>query len=304
MNKNFKILIIISIFVLFFSPNFIFADLGPKPTLNIKVEYNDSPVTGNNKVFGGLFSCRPQPFENTSQLIEEYIGQYQNLENIFDISYFIINDYDLDRNCYWNISPIVGSLRGIECKNSNCYFSYLMPSEFKIGIYLADENKFYLSKPIKQSAFHSTYKVNLYENGTMEVKDKTLFFKTNLFKYILYYIISLIVTIFLEIGFASWFIAKNINKAKIKRTIIYANLISLTIFWFVLFFNFNNPKFIMFFLLGEVFVFIFEWLFIYYLNKKSITLLRTFIMALVMNVLSLLFGVFAIFLLQIIGILY
>ena len=284
MNKIFKITATLFFLLIVFFPTTVFADMGPKPTVDIKVTYNNLPVK-DRIFFGALFSCRQNPGGDLSRL-ENEMSDYSDKE--IDSSVFAVNDYDLERKCYWGV---YGLSWGFKCKDSICNFRYMIPSEFKVGIYLPDENRFYLSEPIRQSAFHSTYSANLLENGAIEIKNKTHFYKTNLFKYFLFYVIALVFTIIIELSASGWFISKNLNKAKIERTIIYANLISLTLLWLVLFLTFKNTeKFTLALLIGEISIFIFEWLFIYFLNKKSITLIRSFSMAFVMNLVSFIIG--------------
>jgi len=291
--------VLLILVLLLLVPNLIFANTGPMPTMEIQVTYIDQPI--KDTVFYSV------PFTCSTQISEVNLTNIDLLNSeALDLSVFKKNIYDEKDNCYWQlISMPPPNMMIRKCKNSICTLGYMLPREFKLAVYLPDENKLFVSESvISRSAAHSKYTANLLENGNIEIKDKTSFFKTNLFRYLWLYLLSLIFTIFVEISIATLFIAKNLSKAKIIRTMIYANLISFTLLWVVLFFMFGNLyDYFYVLIIGELFVFLFEWLFIYFLNKKSITLSKTFFMVFLANfssfllglVLAGIFGIFPIF---------
>lgn len=83
-------------------------------------------------------------------------------------------------------------------------------------------------------------------------------------------------------------------------SVIIANLISVPILWLFIEFRSIIPltgllKDLLISLFGEIFVIIFEAYFIYWLNKKIITLKGSFILSLIMNLVSLIGGGFILY---------
>jgi hypothetical protein len=98
---------------------------------------------------------------------------------------------------------------------------------------------------------------------------------------------ALIITLFLELLVAYFYLLIGKMPKKILLSVILANLISLPIVWFF------PPRISLswtFFM--EIFAVVFEALFIFYLNKNFITIKKSFNLSLIMNVASLFGGWF------------
>ncbi|HOZ35442.1 MAG TPA: hypothetical protein PLK55_00450 [archaeon] len=296
MDKSIRFSIIALVLVIFiFVPSFVFADGGPRPTREISVTY-EGQIIKDNEFYAAYFRCtKDMP---TNEDLNSYIDAkpFAKLGPLL----FIDGGYDVDKNCYWTVSGVVGD-QGT-CKDSKCNFGYYGSSEFKFGVYLPDENKTFVSQDIiYMTAFHSTYKVNLLDNGDIIVKDTTAFYKTNLAKYIFEFLIALIFTIIIEIIIIKLFLSKNLNKNRIIKIAILANLISITTLWAVCFIRWQdlNNGFLNWLIVGEIFVFLFELIFIYILNKKYITFWKVMLMIFIANLASFILGGFLLFLIKI-----
>lgn len=295
MDKSIRFSIIALVLVIFiFVPSFVFADSGPRPTRKFTVTYEGQPIK-DNEFYAAYFWCAKD------------VPSYQDLNSHVDRAFlnlgpllFVNGGYDIDRNCYWIISGVGGD-QGT-CKDSKCNFGYYGSSEFKFGVYLPDENKVFLSAEIiYMTAFHNTYKANLLENGDITVKNTTAFYKTNLAEYIFEFLIALIFTIIIEIIIIKLFISKNLNKNRIIKIAILANFISITTLWAVCFIRWQdlNNGFLSWLIIGEIFVFLFELIFIYILNKKYITFWKVMLMIFVANLASFILGGLLLFLIKI-----
>jgi hypothetical protein len=104
------------------------------------------------------------------------------------------------------------------------------------------------------------------------------------------FIKSLIITLILELLVALKYLSKNKLPKKILVSILIGNLITLPIVWFII--QLIITKLEIFILLSEIFAIVFEAYFIYYLNKKKITIKKAFILSIIMNLTSWIIGGF------------
>ena len=188
-------------------------------------------------------------------------------------------------DCVWKSGPTVKE----KCIDSKCHFSnpfydYQLPKENKVNLtfYIPSQEQIFISGEFSLKRVDG-YKVNLLSDGSIEV-DRTLN-KTLLKRFF----IALILTLALELIIARLFLAKlKENRKKILLYVLFANLISLPIVWFLSPLIFEAEGY----LLAELFVMIFEALFIYFFSRKIITLKKSFVMSIVMNLVSLIIGGF------------
>jgi len=105
------------------------------------------------------------------------------------------------------------------------------------------------------------------------------------------FIISLTITIILELLVGYAFVRKIKNYKRIIISIVIANLISVPIVWLVMTYAEVSLQTISL-ILSEAFAMIFETFFIYLINRKLISFKRTLIMSITMNLVSFLIGSF------------
>ena len=279
--KN-KITFLIFTFLIFFIlPNFVFADMGPKPSADIDVLYNGNKISDvrfNSK----MLACFDRDSDNPKR---DLIPQLN------------IREYDSVNDCYW--TPSYFSWGG-DCQDSKCDFRYWIPSEFKLAVYIPSLDKVFVSNKISKGSFNSKFEVNLNSDGSAEIFDITPLITKEIVKY---FIVALIVTLIIELLVAFIYVLRAKLPKKILVSVLIGSLITLPIVWFV-FPLIRNVLWVI--LLSEVFAIVFEAYFIYYLNKKAITLKKTFVLSTIMNLASLIIGgfvlIFVSFLLDFFGI--
>jgi len=269
MEKRGKVLMLIFILgiVLILSP-LVSADFGPKPTIDTDVTYGGNKIS-DTSLPGITLECIKE--------LEEYSPGGRSL-----ISQLNINEFDSSKNCYWKPSHSIG---GQDCMDSKCQFWYYSPpSEFKLAVFIPSLNKVFISNEVSRTNFNSNYKLELSSDGSAKIYETTSFFETDK---ISSFIKALIITLILEILVAYIFLSILKIRKKLLISVLIGNLISLPIVWFI-FPIIGNIILVV--LLSEIFAFVFEAFFIYYLNKKDISLGKSFILSLIMNLVSFIVG--------------
>jgi hypothetical protein len=174
---------------------------------------------------------------------------------------------------------------GGDCAESSCSFNYMVPEEFRMAVYLPDQGKVYVSDPVHRNNFYSRFRAELSADGRMnlrEVGDEVVDYAV--------FLIALSLTLFLEVLTAVVFIF--FTKAR-WRTLIYVflvNLISLPVVWF-LFPHLPLPSAASL-LLAEAFAVCFEAIGIYLLSRPALSLKRSILLSVIMNVVSFFLGGF------------
>jgi hypothetical protein len=270
-------------FTLIFLIPIVSADMGPKPTVDIYVTYN------NQKITDSIFYAKMLACVDEKSLL-------QSIGNIkIEIPQLNISQFDSIKNCYWYPAQLAW---GGEYKDSICNFDYFPPEDFKLAFYIPSLNKIFISNEATRNNFHSTFNANLSPDGTVELKETTSFLVSDASKQMKDFILALILTLVVELSTALIYINWNeINRKRylkkqkgIMLSIFLANFISLPIVWFVFpLIGFNTLITIF---LAEIFAIIFEGIFIYSINKKIFQIKNALILSMIMNIASLFIGGF------------
>ena len=322
-NKHLFLILLILLFSL--SSNYALADMGPKPSVDVYVTHAGQEIL-NETFYAKMLYCNYKmkyeevikelaPYESSEDwfdrcdeaapkynLSKDVCFELQNQRGMTDIlkeSGCNENGYnerdpfcekmiqkipDYNKSCYWTIARMAWTN---QCQNSSCHFNYYIPSEFILEAYLPSQDKIFFSAPVKRENFRSSFEANLHENGTIVVQETTKFSRTNAGLNIRDFIVALVLTLVLETLTALIFVTSAKISKKVLVYVAIANLISLPIVWFVF------PRFVKLpftIPLAEIFAFVFEAYFIYLLNKKLITLKKSFILSLIMNLASFFIG--------------
>ena len=263
-NKSTFIILLLIAFVLL---PLVSADLGPKPTVDIDVTYIGNKVS-DNSFNAKMLGCNQ----------DERLNPERDL-----IPQLNISEYDSSKSCYWKPAYLAW---GGDCKDSKCHFGYFPPQEFKLAVYVPSLNKVFISNEVSRTNFNSNYKLELNSDGSANIYETTPLLKKDK---ISSFIKALIITLILELIVALIFLSIAKIRKKLLISVLIANIISLPLVWFI-FPLIGNI--ILVILLAEIFAFVFEAYFIYSLNKKDITLKKSFILSLLMNLASLIIGGF------------
>jgi hypothetical protein len=265
--KNKSTFLIFALLIFSILLNFVSADSGPKPSVDIDVLYN------RNKISDASFSAKMLDCinEDRKYLPKDLIPQLN------------ISEYDSTNNCYWTPAFLAW---GGDCRDSKCHFGYMPPSEFKLAVYIPSLDKVFISNKISRTNFNSNYEAILNSDGSAKISETTpLVRKDNVSSFIK----ALIITLIIELLVALVYVSRTKLSKKILISVLVGSLITLPIVWFI----FPLIKIIpLVILLSEIFAIVFEAYFIYYLNKQAITLKKSFVLSTIMNLASLIIGGF------------
>lgn len=277
-NKSAFLILVLLMFSLL--PSFVFADIGPKPSADILVTLNGQNVP-DSSFNAKMLTCQK---EESKFPARDLIPQLN------------ISEYDSANNCHWRPAQLAW---GGNCQNSNCHFNYFLPSQFRLAVYLPSQDKVYLSAEVTRENFRSTFEANLLSDGNINLQETTPFTQSNFARNIRNFFFALILTLILELIVALIFLSIAKISKKVLISVLVANIISLPIVWFV----FPLLKIIpLAILLGEIFAFVFEGYFIHLLNKEIISLKKSFILSILMNLASLIISGFIFLYLTMFGI--
>lgn len=259
-------LLVISFLIFFLASGVVYADLGPKPEADIQVTLNGRNV--------------PDSVFNAEMLVCYKEGQngFGNKEVIPQLN---ISEYDSANDCYWKPAPLAWSA---ECRNSSCHFGYMLPSSFKLAVYIPSLDKVFITNEVSRTNFNSEYDAELSSSGSAVIRETTpLVRKDNITSFVK----ALIITLILELLTALIFVLASKLTKKMLITVFVANIISLPIVWFF----FPLIKLVpLVILLSEIFAVVFEMYFIYLIHKKTISLKKSFILSILMNLASFVLG--------------
>ncbi len=258
--------LVFSIFV----PSVASADMGPKPSTDIYVTLNNQTIS-DNSFYAKMLTCQTEdivPFP-----ISDLIPQLN------------INDYDTKNLCYWKPE---GLAWGGNCQNSSCNFTYMLPSAFKLAIYVPSLKKVFITDQISRNNFKSNYSVELSLDGSARIFETTPIISSDKVRSFLIMIIPILL-VELFIAFLYILIAK--FPKKILLAVFLANLLSLLVVLFVIS---SIKNWFLYILFSAVFTLVFEYYFIYFLNKKTTSFSRLISMVVIMNFLSLIFALFVV----------
>jgi len=260
------LLTVLSLLVI--APSLVFADLGPKPTADIVINYNNAPIP-DQIFYAKMLSCQKQG------------GGFKPETNNL-IPQLNISEFDSANNCYWEPAFLAW---GGDCKESVCHFGYMIPSKFKLGVYIPSVNKVFTTNEISRINFDSKYAVNLSVDGSAVISESTPLMSRDS---VSLFIKSLVITLIIELLTALIYLSIKRLSKKILIAVFLGSLISLPIVWFV--FPLIIKIIPLVILLSEIFAIVLEAYLIHYLNKQTISLRQSFTLSILMNIMSLVIG--------------
>ena len=269
--KLFSFLIIFGALVVFL-PKGASADLGPKPSVDIDVIYNQQNIS-DSSFSAKMLSCVTQDFaQSESKYEKDLIPQLQ------------INEYDSSKNCYWFPARLAW---GGQCANSSCHFGYMPPSEFKLAVFIPSIDKVFITNEISRTNFNSRYKAELFSDGSAKISETTPVLSSDK---VSSFAKAFPITIILELLVSLIFLSVRKLPKKILAYILLANIISLPIVWFL--FPLVKLPILAIIVMSEIFAVLFETYFVYILNKQIISFKQSLTLNILNNLVSLFVGGF------------
>ena len=268
--RRISLLTIILAILVIASP--LLGDTGPHATVRIRVFYDGQPLSGN------IYARMLERSDNS-----ESRDVFQDTSGIRHVdSSLAVIVYDSTHACFWKPARLVSGGMG---ENGKLYFDYYPPSIFKIAIFVPRLQKVLLSDEIERRHFHSEYQLDISSDGSARITDVTPFFNAH---DIITFLLALLITVILELLVAAIFCSiKKIPKQRVLQLVLFANLISLPIVWFVFPILVDTLVVILF---AEVFAVVVEAYFVHALAKTAISLAQSFPLSVIMNLVSFVCG--------------
>jgi len=312
-----------SIFIIFFVPFLANADLGPKPTASFLVSYQGAPVEGKfyasmlaaydcskdcqerikllkgtteEEKFTNLHSSllEDKASGNKSELISP-LGEILSYGDEIDQSLWYTLYVDEVRNKVWITDTFAW---GGSCLNGECSFTYGLPDEFRLAVYLPGLDKKIISEPLERTKFNSRFEINLSDKEVVKVSNGTTsdekgldgereeskeikgaINKSDAVK-------SFFLTISLELIFMVLYIRfkDKVNGKKLVQAVLLGNFISLPIVWFVFPMLGISPS--VFTLLVEVFAVFSEAIVLYLFMRNIYSFQKCLLISFFLNMIS------------------
>jgi hypothetical protein len=249
------------------------ADIGPKPSMEVVVFYNSSEV--NSSFQARMLGCYPEGYG----LVDRNLIPELN-----------ISEYDSARNCSWMPSRITW---GGDCVEGKCSFTYMLPQEFRLAVFLPELNKTFVSGVISRTGFNSQYNLYLFPDGYANVSEAVWYDyggdDSLLPPVIIKFLVALMLTLVLELLTAFVFLLVARIPKRVLISVFLANLITLPAVWLLFILTDGS---MLFMLLSEAFAVVFEALAIFLLNRNVISLKKSALLSALMNAVSLFVGWF------------
>jgi hypothetical protein len=257
----------------------VYADMGPKPSSELYVNYSGQSITGT--FYAKMLSCYNNDYDFHAAQECEYES---DVPKDICLKLVSVNMTDIERNCTWLYDSLAW---GGNCINGACGFHYFLPSEFRLAVYMPSLDKIFVTDSVSREQFISSYEVNIFPDGSSTIVENSPApqEKPSSIASIDFFT-ALVVTLLLELFFGFLFVHGEKKSRKILLSLAISNFITLPAVWY---FTITNGSIFTFFAL-ETFAFVFEALFVYNFNKKTFSMKKSFILSLIVNMVSLAAG--------------
>lgn len=281
MKVTIKPFLAIFLVLLFLIPITVKADIGPKASLVIRVNYNTNTNIHVDLLKEGDLD-NDRVIEHDQTLLDEKFYEY-------------LKDKSFDG--YVSAQIYRGAPYGITIEEKNDYFevrvTYRYPKEFKVIVFDETNNKVFVTKAISQKAFDSNMEITIdyddtkYPNITLINDDIQIKENHNISRGSLSLALRIVITILVEIFILFLFQYRNRKSYHIVGVTNFITQTILSVFLFVTMYINGLFDYIFFFIVGEIIVITIE-LLVYRKFLKEIEGNRYVLYALVANLATIL----------------
>ena len=143
----------LAVFLLMAFGSFASADMGPKPSIQLRFNYDGVPVSDFN---ARLLACYPPSDAYSSQdLTRAGDGYFSSLygrsskEYASEVKAYNISVFDSEQGCYWRPKQF-----------------FYSGGEFRIAAFRLGEDRIFVTNPAQPRNFNSVFEVDLHFDGT------------------------------------------------------------------------------------------------------------------------------------------
>lgn len=261
------------------------ADLGPKPTADIKFTYDGRGIPALYADEKGAFVARMTSCDEKEPNYSEENQKLKELKYTASVlglalpNEFFLSEYDQGKKCYWGMAWFAW-VRD-DFSTSARHFNYFIPEDFKLVVFVPKLDKVFVSNEVHRKSFNASFEADLKADGSIAVKDTTPPVSV---QQIPAFIISAVLTIIIEMGLALLLLVLKKIDTRILLAIFLANLVSIPIVWFAL--PLINADKILVVSISEIFAAAFESLAIWLPNQATVSLKKAVLISLGLNAAS------------------
>jgi hypothetical protein len=274
-----KVILLVACSIVFFAAAapLAFADVGPKPSVDVAVRLNGAPVPDDTFV-SQMLTCNPPNVQ---------AGTRCGFDGPACDRFTALAVPEPAEGCTWRLHgpPMVW---GGGCKAGQCNFTYFVPERFRLAVYLASTDRLFISNPVTRTAWYSSYRLDLAEDGSARLVETTALLRRS---HLGGAVVALLLSLLIELAVGYVFVRLTHSPCRALLGVLIGNLLTVPILWFAVAVAFPGGAFLLTLALAEVAAVVVEGGIIAGLTRGQMRPAKAFAMSLLLNVISFVLGV-------------
>jgi hypothetical protein len=264
------------------------ADVGPKPSVDVMVSLNGTPVA-EGPFYAQMLTC---------QLPDRQVTPQCGFDGSACDEFLALTVPEPAAECTWRLQgpPTVW---GGECADSQCHFTYFLPREFRLATYLPGRDQLFVSNPVTRDALYATYRLELAEDGSARLVENTPLLQR---PYVGGALLALLLSLVIELAVGYVFVRLTHSPHRALWGVLLGNLLTVPVLWYLVGTAFRYEASLLVLALAEVGVVVVEGALIAGLTRGQMRPARAFGMSLLVNVVSFVVGTPLLVILTLMGI--
>ncbi len=262
----------LSIFLFLLFPSLAYADMGPKPTADIKVTLDGKEIPDDFRA--RMLVCVEDPHDpygDTNFMFDPTLqAKTTDIEDL--------RIPDASKKCYWINADFAW---GGDCENSICRFHYFVPERFRLAVMTSD-GTFFVTNEVENKNFDSTFVAELNSDGTGKIEETTSFLTKD--NGLITFAGALVMTLSIELVVALFFFGSSKLKPNFVTVVLLANLLTLPALWLLF------PQSTLSYLLFEIGIVFAEAIVFLHFYKNQIRKRKLLVFSFTANALSFVLG--------------
>ncbi len=252
------------------------ADIGPKPSVDVTVSLNGAPVA-EVPFYAQMLTCQPPDYEMTPQC---------GFDGAACDKFLALAEPDPAVACTWRLQGMP-TVWGGECADSECHFTYFLPEEFRLAVYLPGRDQLFVSNAVTRDTLYATYQLDLAEDGTARLVENTPLLQR---PYVAGVLLALLFSLIIELTVGYLFVRLTRSPRRALWGVVVGNLLTVPLLWYLVETAFRYDAFLLVLALAEVGVVVVEGALIVGFTRREMRPARAFAMSLLVNAASFLIG--------------
>lgn len=138
------------------------ADIGPKPSVDVTVGLNGAPVP-EEPFYAQMLTCQAPDAQMTPRC---------GFDGAACDKFLTLAEPEPAAACTWRLHGLP-TVWGGECVDSQCHFTYFLPTEFRLAVYLPGLDQLFVSNAVTRDTLYAAYRLELAENGSARLVENT-----------------------------------------------------------------------------------------------------------------------------------